>query len=138
VSREIEAAADRALRNRKNVRPWKPAALSRPFENQFSYILPEQAAVASLFPHATPVNNKTVKITSPNFVEAYMTFRALAAFTGMAPLRMVLNAVRQMEGGPALINKAQATLPTREQRSFEPTAAALDRGALGPGKHGVR
>jgi D-amino peptidase len=138
VSQEIQAAAERALRNRKSVRPWKPAAISRPFENQFSYILPEQAAVASMFPHSTPVNNKTVKITAPNFVEAYLTFRALAAFTGMATQRMAMNAIRQMEGGPALIAKAQATLPSREQRSFEPTAAALDRGSLGPGKHGVR
>jgi D-aminopeptidase len=52
VSRDIEAAAERALRNMKNVRPWKPAEIAKPFENQFSYHLPEQAAVASMFPHA--------------------------------------------------------------------------------------
>jgi D-amino peptidase len=138
VSREIEAAAERALRNRKNVSPWKPAGISRPFENRFSYILPEQAAVASMFPHATPVDNKTVKLPARDFVDAYLAFRALATFTGMAGQRMMIASIRQMDGGRELIARAQAALPTREQRTFEPTSPTLDRGALGPGRHGYR
>ena len=51
VSAEIAAAAERALRNRSKVKPWRPA-LPSPFENRYSYVLPEQAAVAINFPHA--------------------------------------------------------------------------------------
>ena len=84
VSRDIEAAAEPALRNMKDIRLRKPAEIAKPFENQFSYVLPEQAAVASMFPHAEPVNNKTVKVVAPHFIDAYLAFRALAAFTGSA------------------------------------------------------
>ena len=34
VSRDIEGAAERALRNLKNIRPWKPVEIAKPFENQ--------------------------------------------------------------------------------------------------------
>jgi D-amino peptidase len=138
VSRDIEAAAERALRNRKNVKAWKPAEISKPFDNQFSYILPDQAAVASMFPHATPVNNKTVKVPAANFLEAYLAFRALATFTGLTTQRMTVSAIRQMTGGPDMIAKAQAPFPSREQRSFEPTSPTMDRGGVGPGRHGYR
>jgi D-amino peptidase len=138
VSRDIEAAAEQALRTRKNVKPWKPVEISKPFDNQFSYILPDQASIASMFPHATPVNNKTVKVPAASFLDAYLAFRALATFTGLATQRMTVTAIRQMPGGPDLIAKAQGQFPTREQRTFEPTAATLDRGGVGPGRHGYR
>jgi D-amino peptidase len=138
VSRDIETAAERALGERQRIQPWKPAAIAQPFDNEFSYVLPEQAAIASMFPHATAVNNKTVKVPATSFMEAYLAFRSLAAFTGLATPRMMMTAIRQMDGGPALISRAQATLPTREQRSFDPTSPTLDRGTVGPGRHGYR
>jgi D-aminopeptidase len=138
VSRDIEAAAERALRNRKNVKPWKPVEISKPFDNQFSYILPDQASIASMFPHATPVNNKTVKVPAASFLEAYLAFRALATFTGLTTQRMTVTAIRQMPGGSDMIAKAQGQFPTREQRTFEPTSATLDRSGVGPGRHGYR
>ena len=138
VSRDIEAAAERALRNRKNVKPWRPAAIAKSFDNQFSYILPDQAAIASMFPHATPVDNKTVKVPATNFLDAYLAFRALATFTGMTTQRMTVNAIRQMPGGSDMITKAQGQLPSREQRTFEPTSPTMDRGSVGPGRHGYR
>jgi D-aminopeptidase len=138
VSRDIEAAAGRALRNRKNVKPWKPAEIGKTFDNQFSYILPDQAAIASMFPHATAVNNKTVRVPAASFLEAYLAFRALATFTGLATQRMTVSAIRQMPGGSDLIAKAQGQFPTREQRTFEPTSPTLDRSSVGPGRHGYR
>ena len=138
VSRDIEAAAERALRNMKNIRAWRPSEIAKPFENQFSYVLPEQAAVASMFPHAEPMNNKTVKVVAPHFMDAYLAFRALAAFTGLASQRMLVSSIRELEGGRDLISKAEALMPTREQRTFAPTASALDRDAIGPGRHGYR
>lgn len=138
VVRDIEAAAERALRNRSQVAPWQPAELRGRFENRFSYILPEMAAVASAFPHAAAVDNKTIAVKADSFLEAYAAFRALATFTGLATQRLIVNAIREMEGGQALLAKAQATLPSREQRSFTATSPSLDRGFVGPGRHGYR
>ena len=138
VSRDIESAAERALRNMKNVRPWKPAEIAKPFENQFSYHLREQAAVASMFPHAEPVNDKTVKVVAPHFMDAYLAFRALAVFTGLAGQRMLVSSIRDLEGGRGLISKAEALMPTRELRTFASTASTLEPGTIGPGRHGYR
>jgi D-amino peptidase len=135
VSADIEAAAERALRGRDRIRPWRPAAIAREFDNLYGYILPEQAAIAINFPHATVVDNKTVRIRTPSFLDAYLTFRALAGFTGLATARMVVTAVREMEGGPDLLRKAQERLPTREQRTFTATGATIDRTF---GRHGYR
>jgi D-amino peptidase len=135
VSADIEAAAERALRNRAKVRPWRPAGLAREFDNLYNYILPEQAAVAINFPGASVVDNKTVRVRARSFLEGYLAFRALAAFTGYATQRMVLSAVREMDGGPDLIRKAQERLPSREQRTFKPTGTSIERGY---GKHGYR
>ena len=138
ASRDIETAAARALRNRKNVRPWKPAEIANGFDNHFSYILPDQAAIASMFPRATAVDNKTVKVPARDFLEAYLAFRALATFTGLTTQRMLVTAIRQMDGGRDLIAKAQGQFPSREQRTFQATSPTLDRGGVGPGRHGYR
>jgi D-amino peptidase len=135
VSADIEAAAERALKNRGKVRPWRPAEIAREFDNLYGYVLPEQAAVAINFPGAKVVDNKTVKIRTDSFLDAYVAFRGLAAFTGYATQRMVLAAVREMDGGPDLIRKAQAKLPSREQRTFRPTGTTIERGY---GRHGYR
>ena len=134
VSADIAAAAERALRNRNKVKPWKPA-LATPFENRYSYVLPEQAAIAINFPHATPVDNKTVAIRTPDFMEAYLTFRALAGATGLATSRMTLGWLNELEGGRELVRKAQAKLPSRAERTFEPTGKDIPRPF---GKHGYR
>jgi D-amino peptidase len=134
VSADITAAAERALRNRSRVKPWKPA-LPTPFENRYSYILPEQAAIAINFPHATVVDNKTVAIKTPDFLEAYLTFRALAGVTGLATSRMTLGWLNEVEGAREMIRKVQMKLPSREQRSFEPTGKDIPRPY---GRHGYR
>jgi D-amino peptidase len=135
VSADIEAAAERALKNRGKIKPWRPAEIAREFDNLYGYIFPEQAAVAINFPGATVVDNKTVQIRARTFLDAYLTFRALAGFTSYATARMVLTEARQMEGGPELLRKAQEKLPSREQRTFTPTGTTIERGY---GKHGYR
>lgn len=134
VSAEITAAAERALRNRSKVEPWKPA-LSSPFENRYSYILPEQAAIAINFPHATPVDNKTVAVKTPDFMEAYLTFRALAGVTSMATSRMMLGWLGDVAGGREIMRTLQTKLPSRAERTFEPTGKEIPRPF---GKHGYR
>ena len=91
-----------------------------------------------MFPQATVVDNKTVKVPARDFLEAYLGFRALATFTGLTTQRMMVTAIRQMDGGPDLIAKAQAQFPAREQRTFQPTSQTIDRGGIGPGRHGYR
>jgi D-amino peptidase len=134
VSAEITAAAERALRNRSQVTPWKPA-LASPFENRYSYVLPEQAAIAINFPHASPIDNKTVSITTPDFMEAYLTFRALAGATGLATSRMMLGWLNDVDGGPQIMRTLQGKLPPRAARTFEPTGKEIPRPF---GKHGYR
>jgi D-amino peptidase len=136
VSADVEAAAERALKNRSKIKPWRPKAISTgEFDNLYSYVLPEQAAVALNFPGASVVDNKTVKIRARSFLDAYLTFRALAGFTGYAAQRLMLTAMREMDGGPDLIRKAQEKLPSRESRTFAPTGTTIERGF---GKHGYR
>jgi D-amino peptidase len=134
VSAEITVAAERALRNRNKVKPWKPA-LPSPFENRYSYILPEQAAIAINFPHASPIDNKTVAIMTPDFMEAYLTFRALAGATGLATSRMMLGWLGDIEGGRDIMRTLQARLPPRAERTFAPTGKEIPRPY---GKHGYR
>ena len=134
VSGDIAAAAERALRNRSKIKAWKPA-LASPFENRYSYILPEQAAIAINFPHASPIDNKTVAIKTPDFMEAYLTFRALAGATGLATSRMMLGWLGEVEGGRDIMRTLQAKLPPRAERTFEPTGKDIPRPF---GKHGYR
>lgn len=134
VSGEIAAAADRALRTRSKVKPWKPA-LASPFENRYSYLLPEQAAIAIGFPNAVPIDNKTVAIKTPDFMQAYLTFRGLAGFTGLATSRMMVGWLRDVAGGREIAGALQAKLPSRAERTFEPTGKEIPRPF---GKHGYR
>jgi D-amino peptidase len=135
VSRDIEAAAERAFRQRKAVDPWRPAAIRGEFENLYGYILPEMAAVAINFPGAEVVDNKTVRVRTRSFLEAYLAFRGLAAFTGYASQRMVVGYMREDPDGRAILQKAQQRLPSRTERTFAPTGTSIPRGF---GKHGYQ
>ena len=134
VSADIEAAAERALRNVASIPPWT-GNLPAPFDNDYGYILPEQAAIAVGFPSATVVDNKTIRVPASSFLEAYLAFRALAGFTGLANQRILVQAVREQPGGPELLQTARGRLPSRAERSFEPTGTTLPRGY---GNHGYR
>jgi D-amino peptidase len=135
VSAEIEAAAERALRNVARIPPWDPGLASR-FVNHFGYILPEHAAVAINFPGAEVVDNKTVSLETSDFLEAYLAFRGLARFTGFATDRLVLDGVRASEGGRALVQQAQQQrVPARSERTFAATGTDIPRPY---GVHGYR
>lgn len=71
-------------------------------------------------------------------MDAYLAFRALATFTSLASQRLLVSSIRELAGGRDLISRAEARMPTREQRRFAPTATTLDRGTIGPGRHGYR
>jgi D-amino peptidase len=134
VSAAIEAAAERAMRNVASIPPWDPP-LRAEFENHYGYILPEHAQVAINFPDTRVVDDKTVALTTRSFLEAYLAFRALAGFTGLATQRVLLTGVRGQPGGPELIQKAQARLPSRRARSFAATGESIPRPY---GRHGYQ
>jgi D-amino peptidase len=135
VSAEIEAAAERALRNLSRIPPWNPRLPPR-FVNHFGYILPEHAAVAINFPGAEVVDNKTVSLETSDFLEAYLAFRGLARFTGYATDRLVLGGIRASERGRELVLQAQQQhVPARRERTFAPTGTDIPRPY---GVHGYR
>lgn len=134
VSADIEAAAERALRNVSNIPAWTGNLPDR-FDNDYGYILTEQAAVAIGFPGATAVDDKTVRVPASSFLESYLAFRALAGFTGLANQRILVDEVRAQEGGQALLNNARGRFPSRTERTFAPTGTTLLRGF---GNHGYR
>ena len=68
-------------------------------------------------------------------MQAYLTFRGLAGFTGLATTRMMLGWLGEVDGGPEIRRKLQAKLPSRAERSFEPTGKEIPRPF---GKHGYR
>lgn len=135
VSAEIEAAAERALRGVKNIPPWKPSLGAR-FDNHYGYILPAMTALAINFPGATLVDDKTVNVPAASFLDAYLAFRALAGFTGLAQERVLVNAVREAPGGAEMLQQAaQQRLPARHQRTFAATGTTIRRSF---GQHGYR
>jgi D-amino peptidase len=138
VSREIEAAAVRAVGKLKNIAPWRPRELQvGEFENRFGYVLPEQAGVAIAFPGAYSIDNKTIGLRTRSFVEAYQAFRALAGFTGLVGSSLMLRWLRETPGGQETFRTLQQRLPTRTDRTFAATGPKVE--ALGGlGTHGVR
>jgi D-amino peptidase len=138
VSREIESVAARALANVTKVKPWTPAGIDGAIENEFGYALPEMASLAINFPGARSVNDKTIALRTQGFREAYLAFKALVFFTAEVRFRLRLDNVSKVEGGPEALERAQALWPTRDKRTFEPTAAAVDTRRSAFGSHGAR
>lgn len=138
VSAEIEGTAERALRNRAAIKPWRPAFMRAPFDNLFAYRLPEMASMAVNFPSAQAVDNKTVRLRTSTFLDAYLAFRALAFFTAFAPYRLTMDLVRQVEGGPSVIRQAQAKGARPGGTGFDATGPALDLSWSAMGRHGYK
>ena len=126
VSRDIEAAAERAIRDLRNVPAWRPPELRGHVENRFGYALTEHAALAVNFPGARAVDDRTVAVTTTSFLDAYLTFRALALFTAPVRTRLLFEALPQVEGGRDAVQRAQQQLGARLAPSFAPAGAGPD------------
>ena len=68
VLAELEAAAAEALRHADAVPTWSPPVSARPV-SELSYTLPDHAAVAIHYPHARPVDDRTVALDADDFLE---------------------------------------------------------------------
>lgn len=136
VSADIEEAAARAFSDLDRILPWHPAARGAPVANEFGYIMPEQASMAIRYPGAESVNNKTVRLRTACFLDAYLAFRALAGFTALVPSALALQNLGELEGGAEILREVQRRA-TQPGRSFAPTAPEVSL-TFGPGRHGIR
>ena len=119
VSAQIEQAAERGLRNRKAIPPYKfPAKL----ESQFKFPLSDYAAIASNYPNATIVDNKTIGLTTTNYLDALLAYRSISNFMRYATAYTLLEEIRKLPGGPDIVKQAQGKLPPR---NYDPTSKSL-------------
>jgi D-amino peptidase len=138
VLAEIESQAEAALRAMGSVPAWSPQPIDGVLESHFSYTRPEHAALAIDFPHAFPVNDRTVGLRSETFLNAYLAFRALANFTALAPMRTVFTAMQEVEGGMDTYRRIQAHLADLPPPGFESAGSEIDMSTSARGRHGYR
>jgi len=124
VSRDIETAAEEAMRHLADIPAWRPPQLQGQFENVFGYNLSAYAALAADYPGARVVNDRAVAVETTGFLEAYLTFRALALFTSPARTLLVFRALPAVEGGTAALQAAARTVGL--QPTFVPAGPAPD------------
>jgi D-amino peptidase len=106
VARDIEAAAADAIRNLAGIPAWRPTQLRGQFENVFGYNLSAHAALAANYPGARVVNDRAVAVETDGFLDAYLTFRALALFTSSARTLLLFRALPNVAGGAAALEAA--------------------------------
>ena len=138
VLEEIERAAEDALRNLGSIPSWSPVLENGSLTNEFSYTRPDHASVAINFPGAKPVNDRTIALSSESFLEAYLAFSALANFTALAPMRTMLEAMREVEGGMEVYRRIREHLSDLPAPGFDPAGTEIDMSASAKGRHGYR
>lgn len=124
VSREIEAAAEQALRNLMQIPAWRPSELQGGFENVFGYNLSAHAALAANYPGARVVHDRAVAVDASSFLEGYLAFRALALFTSPARTLLVFRALPEVDGGREALLAAGRAIDLAP--SFVPSSEAPD------------
>lgn len=134
---EIERAAQHALTMRDAIGAWTPT-LEAPIPNDFSYQLPDQAGVAGQYPGAIPIDNKTIRLDTPDFMSAYLTFRALARFTGLVESRLIVTRLQERPDGPTILHELRSDIPVFTRGSFEATSAEVVGRFTAMGRHGYR
>jgi D-amino peptidase len=124
VSRDIAAAAEDAMRDLAGIPAWRPATFEGRFENVFGYNLSAYAALAANYPGARVVNDRAVAVETSGFLDAYLTFRALALFTSPARTLLAVRALPDVEGGAAALQAAAQSIGL--QPTFVPAGETPD------------
>jgi D-amino peptidase len=138
VVRELEAKAEDALRALDGIPAWSPAPAEGDWVSLFSYTRPEHASLAIEFPGAWEVNDRTIGLRTGDFLDAYLAFRALANFTALAPMRTIVDAMREVEGGMETYARIREHLADLPRPGFESAGDRIDRSKSARGKHGYR
>ena len=84
------------------------------------------------------MNDRTIELESESFLGAYLTFRALANFTALAPMRTMFDALREVEGGMEVYRRIGEHLSHLPAPGFEPAGTEIDMSASAKGRHGYR
>jgi D-amino peptidase len=124
VSHDIEEAAERAIRSLERIPAWRPSTFAGRFENVYGYNMTEHAALAVNYPGARPVTDRAVAVETDGFLEAYLTFRALALFSSTARALMVYRELPNVEGGRDAMRAVAGSLGIRP--SFNSAGSAPD------------
>lgn len=124
VSNEIESAASGAFRALETIPPWR-ALTDRSIDNEFGYRTQAQTQLASLYPHATVLNDKAVGFRTGDLLEGYLTFRALASYTFLAHMRWIVETIYELENGEDILRQIGERMPPSAERTFAPTESPL-------------
>lgn len=120
VSAEIEAAAERGLKNRKEIGSYK---LPAKFISQFKFPIADYTAMASNYPGAQIVDNKTLGLTTSTYLDALIAYRSISNFMRYTTSYTLIQQIRKLPGGPEMVRQAQGMLPPR---NYEPTSKELE------------
>ncbi len=120
VSRDIELAAEQALRESGRVPPWT-LLMNGPLQSEFGYRSEEQTALAALYPGARVLNNRAVALETATFLDAYTSYRALANYTFLAHMRWIVETMPSVKGGDEVLLELSKVFPPRSERTFAPS-----------------
>ena len=120
VSREIEKAASNAFRDRKTIPPWRALDESA-INNEFGYRSDTQTELASLYPNAVLLNDRTVKLRTDDLLGGYLAYRALASYTILAHMGWIVDTIQDFEDAETILQRVGERMPPSAEMSFEPT-----------------
>ena len=138
VLADIEAKALEAIQALAEIPAWTPELVDGSLTNQFSYTRTDHATLAVEFPGAVEVNDRTIALEFPTFLDSYLAYRALANFTSLAPMRSMFDTMREVEGGMETYGRIQEQLSGQMVIGFEPTGDEIDMGGSPRGRHGYK
>jgi D-amino peptidase len=119
VSAEIEAAAERAYKNRAQI---KIRRFGPRLESEWIFPLAELTAMATAYPGVQIVDDRTLRLESTSYQDALLAFRSISNFMRYAEAYLTVQAIRKLPAGADMIQGIAAKLPVR---SYQPTSKAL-------------
>jgi hypothetical protein len=90
--------------------------------NEFGYRTQGQTELASLYPGAVLLNDKTVGLRTSDLLSGYLAYRALASYTILEHYRWIVETVQDFEDGDTILRRVGEQMSSA-QMTFEPTGA---------------
>jgi D-aminopeptidase len=119
VSKELEDAAERGLKNRKQIGVYK---FPPTFISKWIFPYADLTAMASNYPGVTIENNKTLVLKSSNYMDAMIAYRSISNFIRYCTAYMMLQEIQNGPDGAAKYKALRAGLPPRD---YTPTSNDL-------------
>lgn len=116
VSADIEAAAERGLKNIKQNPPYKFAAK---IISTAKFPLSDYTAMMSNYPGVAIVNDKTLGFTNDTYFEALKIYLGLSNLLRYATADTLLKAINETPGGADIVRLARTKIPPR---NYDPSS----------------